>query len=934
MYLIIIVVALFVGFTTYYAIQNKENISLVGVSAGGSIYVNKGEYFDLPIKHDDPYKSTLIDEDLVFSDASVLSYNKESKTFYAEKAGVTNVVITPTNKNFGPFTFDVYVGDVDSADYPYFITTAEELKAISSTATKHYQLKNDIDLRALDNGAWTPISSFKGTLNGNGYAIKNMNVVATGEKAGLFANLEDTAKVEDIVFENAKINGSYAYAGIVAGTSTGFIGKCYLVNGEIVNTLTSSYTGGIAGKLGYKDSKAKIQMCESSGLSITSAGLVGGVVGEINAGVAFDSSADVKFSGAGKFAGVAHTVSSVTSGTIERISIIKNCLATISTEALDVSSTVTGIVSTNIKATTQENAYISNYYNSDETLIAVVGLTPVTDAQMKSLTDAELKVQSNYVNWEFESVWLLNDGDAYAHLDFDAYFRNCSVYEYSKYINSVSDFNDVMEMIRNGDSGEFVVGTDLTIDLEGADWQMIPKFDGKITAEEGKTLTIKNFNIIGNNKKVAMFGELSGVLENITIENVAIDNSETHSTMDIDTYCGVLVASNTGEINNCKINGLNLKFTGAFLGGLVGANNGIISNCLVNVDYTDEHTTILCTNERGHAAGLVGYNLKYITNCTVGNVVVKVPDSLKQRHMAGLVALSSGKIENCKVDGAELLTTGQNEILAGGLVGQLIEEAELTLSYAKAIITLNTNDSNSKAGGLVSRSGAKATVLGCASQCSITAYNIGGLVETNYGAISQSYTDGGRLKGLSVGGLTNQNCDGGNVKNCYTTQTLEGYKDSAVVAGFTVALKKGSNIDHCFSAVTFAGLGTKYAESRSEFRMPLAEQFWEYPRVWINDLLESINKREEVGTLTNCAITNYGNAKIQYKSELFKTTDSTFLSLSDDDFLQGNYQEKLADHGFDIAVWTGVSGTVIVEGEATASSYYPTLTNAYKVTND
>ena len=927
-YLIIVVVGLFIGFTTYYAVQNKENIQLSGVTAGGVIRINQGETFDLPIEHTDPYKTTTLE--ITYSNESVVSYNEESKTFYGEKGGVTTIVIKPSNENFGPFSFDVYVGDGLTEDYPLYIKTAEDLKNVSTTHTKHYQLMNDIDLKSIDNGAWTPLSSFKGTLTGNGNKILNMNVTAQGTKAGLFENLEATAKVQDIVFDNAVISGAYEYAGIVAGTSAGFIGKCSIVNSGITNTLADSYTGGIVGKVMYNATKATVEMCETIDLTINSTGYAGGIAGEVDAGVIFNSSAISVFEGDGNFAGIAYSVLSHKFESDERIAVVKNTLAQFTTTNLGGTTKLYGVVAINTATTTQDNAYFNNYYFTLEVLSGVTGLhETVKDEQFKLLTDAELKVKENYKNWEFDDVWLLDDGDAYAHLDFEAYFRKCGVYEYSQTITKESDFKDAMDLIREEGTGEFIVEGDMTIDYQNAEFEMIPKFDGEIRCEEG-TLTIKNIRIVSDLPMIAFIGEFTGLLQNITFENVTINTS---SRQIADTYAGTFVAINNGTIDNCDVSGININFKGTYLGGIAGSNRSIIKNCDINTQtiYEQAQTQLLITNSNCTLGGVAGENVGSINNCNVGMLELSVSSATGIRKIGGIAGENAKSIENSTVIGAKIITNSNSNVYAGGLVGEMITASQLTKCYTNCEISINSVDEKSRAGGLVAINRADATIFGSASECLITATNIGGLVETNYGRVEQCYAQGGRLKGLNVGGLSNVADSGSVITNSYSTQTLEGADDKSVVAGLTVELKKGSDINHCFSAVSFAGLGERYAESASEFRLPLTENILDYPRVLVNSLLVKINQRKEVGTLTDCAITNYGEAKIQYRSSLFKGTDSTFLSLTDDDFMQGNYQGMFADHGFDPSVWKGISGTVIVEGEPTASSYYPTLINAYQI---
>ena len=102
---------------------------------------------------------------------------------------------------------------------PYRITTAEELKNINSNLSAYYRIENDIDMSGID---FEPIGNesdgaFTGTLDGNGFTIKNLNLEKEGNKyVGLIGCLEGTVK--NIKLENVVVNGKSArYVGAVAG---------------------------------------------------------------------------------------------------------------------------------------------------------------------------------------------------------------------------------------------------------------------------------------------------------------------------------------------------------------------------------------------------------------------------------------------------------------------------------------------------------------------------------------------------------------------------------------------------------------------------------------------------------------------------------------------------------------------------------------------
>lgn len=143
------------------------------------------------------------------------------------------------------------------------INSIAGLKAVSGSG--QYYLTCDIDLA--NEGSWTPLcpsTAFTGTLDGQGYSIKNMKITSTTlQYVGLFGRMNGIVK--NLKLENINISCSYSsatnyYVGGIAGYSTATttnISNC-TVSGTIksINTYTTSgysytynYTGGIIGNV-------------------------------------------------------------------------------------------------------------------------------------------------------------------------------------------------------------------------------------------------------------------------------------------------------------------------------------------------------------------------------------------------------------------------------------------------------------------------------------------------------------------------------------------------------------------------------------------------------------------------------------------------------------------------------------------------------------
>jgi len=165
-----------------------------------------------------------------------------------------------------PFTIastPTFNGGNGSAEDPYVISNAEQFKLISSTKdglSKHYILINDIDFKDVSS---VPIGDedkpFNGSIDGNGYAIKNLEVTAD-EYVGLFAYVGPYGVIENLnvkgsTFKLGSNDFERVYAGAIAAVNEGTILNCYVEDStisidetnDLLNKHLYAYAGGIAG---------------------------------------------------------------------------------------------------------------------------------------------------------------------------------------------------------------------------------------------------------------------------------------------------------------------------------------------------------------------------------------------------------------------------------------------------------------------------------------------------------------------------------------------------------------------------------------------------------------------------------------------------------------------------------------------------------------
>ena len=194
-------------------------------------------------------------------------------------------------------------------------------------------LMGDIDLQGIQ---WTPIASYDGTFDGNGYSINNLNVHVSGpgrkrvsngiayipEYAGLFAFVGTDGTIQNLNIGSGTVYGEITdygdvYVGAIAGGLQGKIVNCSnSANVTASGKGRQTYVGGIVGSGGT------IERCHNSGpVTIPSANLfftyAGGIAGRGQLSNCYNTGA-VSVKGTGdsfKVSGIGGTNSSSTYNT-------------------------------------------------------------------------------------------------------------------------------------------------------------------------------------------------------------------------------------------------------------------------------------------------------------------------------------------------------------------------------------------------------------------------------------------------------------------------------------------------------------------------------------------------------------------------------------------------------------------------------------------
>ena len=927
MYVVVLVTVLFIGYTAYYFIRNNENIYLSLAENDRTIYMNVGESSEVPIVWEKPYSSTKVYENVDISNPDVVDFDAENKMFTAKAGGTTTVVITPSNDDFGPFTFTIAVGD-GSVLYPYYVRTDMELTSIGKPndvvdwdLTDSYILVNDIDLRLYSDEGFEPIGSmvtpFSGTFNGNGHTISNITI-KNGTSAGLFAYVSASGVVENLTLSNITVSGSFDYAGSVAGYLNGTVRLCIVDNFQLTNLKANSSNGGLVGYARNNSTDGKFSSAgyidmSTVEVSAQTSGKFGGLAGHVIGSVVYNSKAVVKsykaeeYSSA--FGGLVGVVENALGTDEYMFSVVKNSLALIESVDFGTASIDKGaIVGEDIDDTSAsyKNIYKGLLYNSVNTTL---GQDYGHERTMPQLyAQATYQDANNDINWDFDNVWTIVEGSSVASIRpfNEAMPQALNEYIPGDAIDSDESLKAVLEGIRQNPSSGTVyeVTKSFEYNLHGREWPTLaPNAAAPMTASiicaDGVTITIKNARISGTNS--SFFGYISGVntrIENIIFENITINSNAPIVAVVATSVLDNAVLENV-DVRNCNINTGDATRSVAVVAGI---NNGTLLNCNVNENVLEQNT-LTTTSTSLVVGGIVAENSRLVENCTIEmyDFNITTTSTSASLEIGGIAGKSSGTLRNCYNYDAGLEVTFNGNVYAGGVVGRL-EDGLVEKCFSEAIVSVPYTNTRSYVGGIAGHS-EDAIIRQCyyASQ-TLQGANVGGIAATSYASIDQCYFQG-EIVAVRAGGIAMNNNK--SITNCYVTGTLEGMTSSSKMSGICSTLPVGSSVNHCFSAATFKGLGEKHAETEAEFR------------VTIEKVLQIFNMYPDTGTFKNSIIINYGDAYV--KSTLFGIKDG-WIDCSENQALglEGDYSVFKNTAGFDQTLWTFNNN----EGKGA----YPTLT--------
>ncbi|MCL2054376.1 MAG: SH3 domain-containing protein [Oscillospiraceae bacterium] len=287
------------------------------------------------------------------------------------------------------------------------ISKSEDLELMGSYANRSgkFYLTNDIDMK--DYGVWTPINGFQGTLDGNGFAIRNL----TSTKGGLFGTLGTNTTNANITIKNLGLINVFIQND---GDVGALINRCdrYLggrvnienvyVTGKIANTAATSTSvivncaGGLIGNW-FTNRKAALSLknCYNAA-TVTSEQHAGGILGYSYDNVEFNNCVNAgEISGKTQYVGgiVAYTNSLLRSS--YSYGIIRN---TSTSGTVSSPGGLVGYAEKNILmqdcATSSSRAIGGDTNNSTEVRVNV----PLAD----------FKKQETYKGFDFRNIWYIH----------------------------------------------------------------------------------------------------------------------------------------------------------------------------------------------------------------------------------------------------------------------------------------------------------------------------------------------------------------------------------------------------------------------------------------------------------------------------------------------------------------------------------------------
>lgn len=361
--------------------------------------------------------------------------NNDNIKFQVEENSTTKKSLDKLNAEyFSDYERMNYSKGSGTPSDPYMITNYYQLLGIgkdSDSLTKFYKLANDICVPYSWNIIGNELNPFKGTFDGDYHKIYNVGKLRDNVKYGGIFGYIDGAYIVNLIVESASVTSSIfptmcmsasrlgtVYYGAIVGKGVGdnCISNCAVL-GDL-KFYSSYYAEGIVyGGCIAGDYSGIIEKCYFEGtLYSTSDGWTynGALIGRGNCNIN-NCYADVTYTGMHGF-----TINSYTyiytgepfGGCVENSYVYMN----------ETTAEYLNIAGGKEHVTIQipdESKFINSYWTSDDSIFLNADMNPVT-----SRSYDEMKQQSTFESWDFDTIWTIDEGNDLPKLRW--YADNCN----------------------------------------------------------------------------------------------------------------------------------------------------------------------------------------------------------------------------------------------------------------------------------------------------------------------------------------------------------------------------------------------------------------------------------------------------------------------------------------------------------------------------
>ena len=256
----------------------------------------------------------------------------------------------------------IFGGGDGTIEKPFLVEDGHDLNAIRKNLLAHYKIVKNIDLTQVCNeqggNGWEPIDAFRGTLEGNGFSIRNLFINRAEDRQALFSSLR---------------GGAIMNVGLVAVNIVG--GALYCA--PLVGQMTTQ--------------EDLVENCFATG-SISAGGSIAGLVGRMDGGTVINSFSEVDINATAAYP------SGLVSYLNNEYALVKNCYYA---GTISGGSNGAGCVAQKL------NGKVENcFFDATKNLFTTADGVPTATMQTPDTFDAWRK---DFYNFE-KPVWVLREG--------------------------------------------------------------------------------------------------------------------------------------------------------------------------------------------------------------------------------------------------------------------------------------------------------------------------------------------------------------------------------------------------------------------------------------------------------------------------------------------------------------------------------------------